>query len=118
MRSSPVPSDTTVTRVCAGAAGAAGAVPGAAAATPTRSLEQPRQSDAQARDVHGSTFAHQPARRTTPADVPPSPARRTGVQRFYPMLTRPRFKAHLQLATVPEEGVFVLSGTKHVVLRG
>ncbi|MGE5195413.1 MAG: TOMM precursor leader peptide-binding protein [Deltaproteobacteria bacterium] len=34
------------------------------------------------------------------------------------MLTRPRFKSHLQPAAVPDEGVFVLSGTKHVLLQG
>ncbi len=35
-----------------------------------------------------------------------------------PMLTRPRFKPHLQLATVPDEGIFVLAGSKHTLLRG
>ena len=35
-----------------------------------------------------------------------------------PMLTRPRFKPHLQLATVPDEGIFVLSGGKEALLRG
>ncbi|HUY33491.1 MAG TPA: TOMM precursor leader peptide-binding protein [Pirellulales bacterium] len=34
------------------------------------------------------------------------------------MLTRPRFKPHLQVALVPDEGVFVLSGAKHALLRG
>ncbi len=34
------------------------------------------------------------------------------------MLTRPKFKPHLQLATVPEEGIFVLSGGKESLLRG
>ncbi|HVC94485.1 MAG TPA: TOMM precursor leader peptide-binding protein [Pirellulales bacterium] len=34
------------------------------------------------------------------------------------MLNRPSFKPHLHLATVPEEGVFVLSGTKQALLRG
>src|SRR5262245_25674598 len=34
------------------------------------------------------------------------------------MLTRPRFKPHLRVATVPEEGVFVLSGAKQALLRG
>lgn len=34
------------------------------------------------------------------------------------MLLRPRFKPHLRLATVPEEGVFVLSASRHVLLRG
>lgn len=34
------------------------------------------------------------------------------------MLIRPRFKPHLQLAVVPDEGVFVLSGAKQMLLRG
>ncbi|HEY3963894.1 MAG TPA: TOMM precursor leader peptide-binding protein [Planctomycetaceae bacterium] len=34
------------------------------------------------------------------------------------MFTRPRFKPHLRLAVVPDEGVFVLSGAKQVLLRG
>src|SRR5262245_40260530 len=34
------------------------------------------------------------------------------------MLTRPRFKPHLRVATVPDEGVFVLSGAKQALLRG
>jgi ribosomal protein S12 methylthiotransferase accessory factor len=34
------------------------------------------------------------------------------------MLIRPRFKPHLQLATVPEEGIFVLSGGREALLRG
>jgi ribosomal protein S12 methylthiotransferase accessory factor len=34
------------------------------------------------------------------------------------MLARPRFKPHLRVATVPEEGVFVLSGAKQAILRG
>ncbi len=34
------------------------------------------------------------------------------------MLTRPRFKPHLQLATVPDEGIFVLSGGRESLLRG
>lgn len=34
------------------------------------------------------------------------------------MLTRPRFQPHLRVAVVPEEGVFVLSGTKEMLLRG
>ncbi|MBI3862345.1 MAG: TOMM precursor leader peptide-binding protein [Planctomycetia bacterium] len=34
------------------------------------------------------------------------------------MLTRPRFKPHLRLAVVPDEGVFVLSGARQVLLRG
>lgn len=34
------------------------------------------------------------------------------------MLTRPSFKPHLRLAVVPDEGVFVLSGAKQIVLRG
>ncbi len=34
------------------------------------------------------------------------------------MLTRPRFKPHLQLTTVPDEGVFVLAGSQQTLLRG
>jgi ribosomal protein S12 methylthiotransferase accessory factor len=34
------------------------------------------------------------------------------------MLKRPKFKPHLQLATVPDEGIFVLSGGKESLLRG
>src|SRR5262245_64657103 len=34
------------------------------------------------------------------------------------MLTRPRFKPHLRLAVVPDEGVFVLSGARQVLLLG
>ena len=34
------------------------------------------------------------------------------------MLTRPRFKPHLQMATVPNEGVFILTGSRQTVLRG
>src|SRR5436190_5066659 len=34
------------------------------------------------------------------------------------MFTRPIFKPHLDLAIVPDEGVFLLSGSKQVVLRG
>jgi bacteriocin biosynthesis cyclodehydratase domain-containing protein len=34
------------------------------------------------------------------------------------MLTRPIFKPHLSLAIVPDEGVFLLSGSKQAVLRG
>ena len=34
------------------------------------------------------------------------------------MLIRPIFKPHLDLAIVPDEGVFLLSGSKQVVLRG
>ena len=34
------------------------------------------------------------------------------------MLTRPRFQPHLRVAVVPQEGVFVLSGTKETLLRG
>ncbi len=34
------------------------------------------------------------------------------------MLTRPIFKPHLDLAIVPDEGVFLLSGSKQLVLRG
>jgi bacteriocin biosynthesis cyclodehydratase domain-containing protein len=34
------------------------------------------------------------------------------------MLNRPRFKPHLHVATVPDEGVFVLSGAKQALLRG
>src|SRR5579872_4137610 len=34
------------------------------------------------------------------------------------MLTRPKFKPHLRLATVPEEGVFVLCGATQTLLRG
>src|SRR5215469_2416564 len=34
------------------------------------------------------------------------------------MLTRPRFQPHLRVAVVPDEGIFVLSGTKETLLRG
>ena len=34
------------------------------------------------------------------------------------MFTRPIFKPHLNLSIVPDEGVFLLSGSKQVVLRG
>ncbi|HLJ11757.1 MAG TPA: hypothetical protein VKU82_11240, partial [Planctomycetaceae bacterium] len=34
------------------------------------------------------------------------------------MLTRPRFKPHLRLAIVPDEGIFVLSGSKQALLKG
>jgi len=34
------------------------------------------------------------------------------------MLQRPKFKPHLQLATVPEEGLFVLTGGRDALLRG
>ncbi|HVX15483.1 MAG TPA: TOMM precursor leader peptide-binding protein [Pirellulales bacterium] len=34
------------------------------------------------------------------------------------MLARPRFKPHLRVAVVPEEGVFVLSATNETLLRG
>ena len=34
------------------------------------------------------------------------------------MLTRPRFQPHLRVAVVPDEGVFVLSGSKETLLRG
>ncbi len=34
------------------------------------------------------------------------------------MLTRPRFQPHVQLASVPGEGVFVLSGARQSLLRG
>ena len=34
------------------------------------------------------------------------------------MLTRPRFRPHLRVAVVPEEGIFVLSGSKETLLRG
>jgi bacteriocin biosynthesis cyclodehydratase domain-containing protein len=34
------------------------------------------------------------------------------------MLTRPRFKPHLQLTTIPDEGVFVLAGSQQTLLRG
>lgn len=34
------------------------------------------------------------------------------------MLTRPRFKPHLRLAAVADEGIFVLSGSKQILLRG
>jgi bacteriocin biosynthesis cyclodehydratase domain-containing protein len=34
------------------------------------------------------------------------------------MLKHPRFKPHLQLATIPDEGIFVLSGGRESLLRG
>jgi hypothetical protein len=34
------------------------------------------------------------------------------------MLTRPKFRPHLQVEIVPGEGVFVLSGSRKVLLRG
>ncbi|HEV3021173.1 MAG TPA: TOMM precursor leader peptide-binding protein, partial [Pirellulales bacterium] len=34
------------------------------------------------------------------------------------MLNRPRFKPHLHVTAVPDEGVFVLSGTTQALLRG
>ena len=34
------------------------------------------------------------------------------------MLTRPKFKPHLHLSVVPDEGVFVLSGPSQALLRG
>jgi len=40
------------------------------------------------------------------------------LRRDISMLSRPRLKSHLQLAVVPDEGTYVVSSAKQVLLRG